>query len=100
MCAGFSLAPSSLSLPLLSLAHLSLSLFQIWTGYSTLNLPTKEIAIWSLLISAVLAVVEQTATDFAGLNSIVRPNWGGVPGSYTGSVNRVFIYFYLLWHIN
>ena len=32
----------------------ALSLFQIWIGYITLNLPTKEIAAWQVLISVTI----------------------------------------------
>ena len=73
----------------------ALALFQIWTGYSTLHLPTKEIAIWQLIITAVIAVAERLATDVSSFNAVVRPKWKGQAGDYQGSVNTVFIYFYL-----
>jgi len=42
----------------------ALSLFQVWTGYSTLNLPTKEIAAWQILVSIALFVAERFKPDW------------------------------------
>jgi len=72
----------------------ALALFQIWTGYCTINLPTKEIAVWQILITIGLAVIESLATSFDSINGLVRPAWQ--PSAHAGSsVSSAFVYIYL-----
>lgn len=74
----------------------SLALFQIWAGYSTLHLPTKENAIWQILATIVIFSGELTATDFDGLNQLVRPEWRATDNVSSG-VTRSFVALYLVF---
>ena len=74
----------------------ALSLFQIWTGYCTINLPTKEIAIWQILITVGLATAESLATEWESINNLVRPEWQPRPQAQGSSMSTVVVYMYLV----
>jgi len=52
-----------------------LVLFQIWSGYCTLSLPTKEIAVLQFLLTAAQFLGGVYATDNIDINRVIRPNF-------------------------
>ena len=71
---------------------LTLALFQAWSGYTMLSLPTGNLACLQIFLSGIYCITEYVVTDFDGANEYFRPDFRREPSTQELDNSTMVIY--------